>query len=172
MVFGSLSGKSSDRDELFLNQISKGFGKSVLSCNMKWRFLFSIYICIDINECLKKITISTFSLAIWFPFVCSRLMQIGFIVLGNPTWCQSPCWGWEVLRGKVMKLWQNICWSRVAVSVLPVLLEENPSLNLLGLLLIFPVSLLPAAQREKLLWVSLRGISTTEPWNGLSRQGL
>lgn len=119
--FGSISGKSSDRDELFLNQISKGFGTSVLSCNMKCRFLLSIYIWIDINECLKKITISTLSLAIWFPFVCLMLMQIVLIVWGNPTWCQSPCWGWEVLRGKVVQ--QNISCSRVSrvsVSVLPV----------------------------------------------------
>lgn len=65
VVFGSISGKSSDRDELFLNQISKGFGTSVLSHNMKCGFLFSIFIWIDINECLKKITISAFSVVIY-----------------------------------------------------------------------------------------------------------
>lgn len=101
VVFGSISGKSSDRDELFLNQISKGFGTSVLSHNMKCGFLFSIFIWIDINECLKKITISAFSVVIWYIFVCLMLMQIVDIVLANLTWCLPRCLGWGVARGRL-----------------------------------------------------------------------
>ena len=41
-------------DELFLNWISKGFGTSVHSCNLKCGFLFSLSIWKDVNECLKK----------------------------------------------------------------------------------------------------------------------
>lgn len=52
--FGSVSGKSSDGDELVLNQISEGFGTNVPSRKLKCGSLFGIYIWIGVNECLKK----------------------------------------------------------------------------------------------------------------------
>lgn len=170
MVFGNISGESSDRDELFLNQISKGFGTSVLSCNMKCRFLFSIYIWIDIKECLKKITISTFSLAVWFPFVCLMLMQIVLIVLGNSPSLPAGaggCWGGRWCYHDKTFADQEAQFQSCHCDT-DGKLEENPSLNLFGLLLIFPGTLLPAPQCVK---VSLRGISTTESCNGLGWKG-